>query len=50
MVPHSDEEHSELLNRDLNWTAATRLLTPLIIGFLIMASVVLYWRKKRKKN
>jgi hypothetical protein len=50
MVPHSDKEHSELLNRDLNWTAATKLLAPLLIGFLVIASGFLYWRRKRKKT
>jgi hypothetical protein len=46
MVPHSDEEHTKLLNQDINWAARTRLIAPVI---LIIFGLLIYviWRQRR---
>ncbi len=51
MVPHSDEEHANLLNQDINWAARTRLLTPIllfVIGFMIF--IIFRQRRRLKKQ
>ncbi len=43
MVPHSDIEHSALLNSDINWAAWTRILIPIFV-FLALG----FWFLKRR--
>ncbi len=47
MVPHSDMEHSALLNSDINWAAWTRILIPVLI-FLGLG--FWFWKKWRKNK
>lgn len=50
MVPHSDDEHSKLLNDDLRWAAITKVGIP-ILGFILLIIIVLiYHRRKRKRK
>jgi decaheme cytochrome c component MtrC/MtrF-like protein len=51
MVPHSDKEHSDLLNSDINWAATTRLLAPILGGsMLLMIIYIIYLRRKARKK
>lgn len=46
LTPHSDKEHSRLLNLDLNFTAIIELISPLLILFIL----ILIFVKVRKRN
>jgi len=48
MVPHTDAEHSKLLNDDLYWSALTKILIPVEIFLLIIVGFLLI-RKRNKK-
>jgi len=48
IIPHSDDEHSRLLNNDLNWAATTKILLPaFLIGLII---VIVFLRKRNRKK
>ncbi len=49
-TPHTDEEHSKLLNSDINWTATTRLLFPVFIIIVIIGFGIKFWWKRWKKR
>ena len=47
MKPHSDEEHSKLLNSDINWAALSRIIAPILL-FIVLIFFIKYSRKRRK--
>ncbi|MFC1730701.1 hypothetical protein ACFL6I_10250 [candidate division KSB1 bacterium] len=44
-TPHSDDEHMDLLNKDINWAARTRILIPIIAGLLSLIVFILVRKK-----
>ncbi|MCD4735563.1 MAG: hypothetical protein K8R53_05935, partial [Bacteroidales bacterium] len=47
LTPHTDDDHSSLLNRDIRWAAFTRILFfPLVLLVLIMGWII--WKLKFK--
>lgn len=46
LIPHTDEEHMKLLNKDLNWAAITRILIP-TFGTVLIIGFFFYWRKRK---
>jgi len=48
MNPHSDAEHSALINSDINWAATTRLLVPLLL--LLAFAAWFFTRSRRRKR
>ncbi|RLD80724.1 MAG: cytochrome C [Bacteroidetes bacterium] len=50
MVPHTDEEHSRLLNEDIKWAAVTKVLIPLIVTLFLAIIIFIRIRRKRMKR
>ncbi len=48
MAPHTDAEHSTLLNDDIKLAALTRVLAPILLIIFIAMALFLWVRRKRK--
>jgi len=48
MMPHSDAEHSDLLNDEIKWAALTKVIAPLLI-LVFFAIILLFWVRRKRK-
>jgi hypothetical protein len=48
LTPYTDNDHSKLLNRDINLIALIQVLAPFLVGVIIILILIRRYRKKRR--
>ena len=47
MSPHSDKEHADLLNNDINFAASVKVFAPILLFFI---ALIWFFRRRRKRK
>ncbi len=47
MPPHSDKEHADLLNNDINFAASVKVFAPILLFFI---ALIWFFRRRKKRK